>query len=189
MYSLNVPLSLPWPIIGASRPRPPSGSSSRHHSRMSRRLGRANHAERLDDHSAQGQQRHRDRGRRDRDGDQDGERGRRVEVAREDADPEELDGAGDLATDQEEYDAEGQPEEGATECLARGDPAGHPAVGADESERGEPAVAPLAADAHARGDEDADRHQQHHEDEEDEQEKDRVRLPGEPLRRLEGVDA
>lgn len=64
------------------------------------------------------------------------------------------------------------------ECLARGDPPGHPAVGADQAQCREPPVAPLAAEAHGRGDEDTDRQQQHHEDDDDQEEEYRVQFVG-----------
>lgn len=176
MYSLKFPFSVPLPIIGTSSPIPPSGSSSRHHRR--RRAGLAvrttpsgsmttpRRASSVTATAAAGTamaiRPH--------------EYGRRVEVAREDAEAEDLDRARDLAADQEEAGAEDQPEHRSGERLARGDPAGHPAVGADQPQRREPAVAPLAAEAYGRGDEDADRHQQHHEDREDEQQQDRVHL-------------
>lgn len=64
------------------------------------------------------------------------------------------------------------------------DPTGRAAVGAHQTQGGEPSVAPLAAEAHGGGDEHGDRHQQHDEDDQDQQDqyrigafRDRVRVP------------
>ena len=63
---------------------------------------------------------------------------------------------------QEEPVPTASPSTAPAERLARRDPPGHPDVGADQPQRGQPAVAPLAAEADGGGDEHGDRQQQHH---------------------------
>lgn len=153
------------------------------------RPGRAHHAERLDDDAAQREQGDQHRRRRNREGDQRGQPRRGVHVAGEHADVENLDGARDLAADQEEDRAEAEPDHGTRERLTGGDPPGHPAVGADQAQRREPAVAPLAAEPYGRGDEDADRRKQHHEHDDDQQDQYGIHPLGRGQRIPELVDA
>lgn len=181
-YPLKSPFSLPLPIIGESIARPATGSSSRHHSR--RRAGRAVRTtpsgSMTTPRSANSVTRTLPR---HREGDQEGEQRGGRQIAREDADAEQVDRAHEFPAEQEEAGAEHQPEHGAGQCLAGRDPARHAAVGADQPQCREPPVPPLAAEPHRRRDEDGDRHQQHHEDDQDEQQQDRgqalvvLRLP------------
>lgn len=153
---------------------PTTGRSSRHQMRRRGGPGRTDDAERFDDHTAQREQGHGHRGRGHRDGDEGGEPGRRVEVGGEDAALAEADAADQGTADGEEAGAQDQSDEGAGQRLTGRDAAHHPAVGADQPQRGEPAVAPLAAEADGGGDEHGDGHQQGDEGQDDHQHEDGV---------------
>ena len=74
----------------------------------------------------------------------------------------------------EENDPEDEAERRGHERLAGRDPARHPRVGADQPQRREPPVAILAAGAHGRADDHADRDQQRDERDHDQQPEHRV---------------
>ena len=128
-------------------------------------LGRTHHAERFDHHAAQREQRDQHGGRRDRDGDQDGEYGRGVEVAREDADRRTVRRSPAIWRPIRKKPV---PKTSPSKAPASASPAAIRRVIRLSAPTSRSAaslpVAPLAAEAYGRGDEHADRHQQHHED-------------------------
>lgn len=170
--------------VNPSSARPATGMSSRHQSRMAPALPPAYDTERFDHHRAHRDQRDEHGGQRHRDRDQQGEQRIGHHVGRERADVPDLHRADELPSHQEEDQPDQQPEHRPEQGLPGGDAPGGTDVRADQAQCGEPAVAPVAAEAHGGGDEDGDRHQQHHTDHDgqhDQQRRERVGLAVGPV--------
>ncbi len=120
-------------------------------------------AERFDGDAPQRDHAHHDRDRGHRQHDRHDERESGTHVPGVHADVPEGDQWHHLATGEEERATGGEAEQRADHRLAGGDSPGHPPVGADQPEGGQPAVAALTAEAHRGAEEDRDGQQEHDE--------------------------